>query len=79
MAILSLPLYNLVKENKIVRDPAKETSSELAQSKACALRSPGFVKPFHSGTRVGGITFILELTYQVYISQYLFVRCYFCI
>lgn len=25
--------------------------------------------PWHSGTRVGGITFILEPTYQVYIAQ----------
>lgn len=27
----------------------------------------------------GYITFILESAYQVYISRFLFVRCYFCV
>lgn len=57
----------------------KKCSFELALRKVFALHCPGFVKPLHSGTRLGGITFILESTYQVYISQFLFVRCYFCV
>lgn len=55
----------------------RECSSELALRRVCALHCPGFVKPFHSGTRVEGVPFILESTYQVYISQFLFCKVLF--